>query len=359
MNNSSSSFLSFADHNNHICFVFNITKNCFTYTNQAFKSFFKLESKVATPKLLFHMVCKEDTRFLKSVYVSLKVGVFKDKIEFKMLLPDKKEYSLQLSILLEEEVNNERFITGCMEDISISKAHEAVLNEMSNKKNAILNILSHDLAGPLGSIKNFTHLLSKKNIGNEDPQVQRIITSIEDISTRSIKLIQDFIQLEFLETVGVDMVKGRVNLVEVLGLFMQQYLETQSDRKIAFHFNSSHPEIYAQIDENKFIQVINNLISNSLKFTPDNGTITVSLEEKEKTVLIKVADNGVGIPKKHHATLFEKFNSARRPGLKGEPSVGLGMSIIKTIVQWHKGKIWFESEEEKGTAFYIEIDISS
>ena len=69
-------------------------------------------------------------------------------------------------------------------------------------------------------------------------------------------------------------------------------------------------------------------------------------------------DTGVGIPEKFHEKLFEKFSTARRTGLKGEPSVGLGMSIIKTIIEWHEGKIWFESQQNKGTTFYIEIPCS-
>jgi two-component system sensor histidine kinase VicK len=109
------------------------------------------------------------------------------------------------------------------------------------------------------------------------------------------------------------------------------------------------------LDDNKFMQVINNLISNAIKFTPDGGEITVALEEKEESVLIKVADTGIGFLEKYHATLFEKFTQTRRTGIKGEPSVGLGMSIVKTIVEWHQGKIWFESQEDKGTTFYIEL----
>ena len=101
--------------------------------------------------------------------------------------------------------------------------------------------------------------------------------------------------------------------------------------------------------------MINNLISNAIKFTPDGGHITLSIEDQQDVVLFTVADTGVGIPAKFHDTLFSKFTKARRAGLKGEPSIGLGMSIIKTIVNWHEGKIWFESEEKKGTTFYIEL----
>lgn len=68
-------------------------------------------------------------------------------------------------------------------------------------------------------------------------------------------------------------------------------------------------------------------------------------------------DNGIGNPKKHHPFLFYKFTPAPRPGLKGEESVGLSMSIIKTIVEMHDGKIWFESEENKGTALYIQLEV--
>jgi hypothetical protein len=82
--------------------------------------------------------------------------------------------------------------------------------------------------------------------------------------------------------------------------------------------------------------------------------VSLTVTEKKDTVLIAVADTGVGIPEKFHAQLFDKFNPARRPGLKGEPSVGLGMFIIKTIIEWHKGSLRFESGENKGACFFIE-----
>ncbi|WP_115375869.1 sensor histidine kinase [Adhaeribacter pallidiroseus] len=78
---------------------------------------------------------------------------------------------------------------------------------------------------------------------------------------------------------------------------------------------------------------------NAIKFTPDQGTIALTLEERESTIFITVADNGIGIPESVQATLFDKFTKARRPGIRGEKSVGLGMSIIKNIVELHDGRI--------------------
>ena len=92
-----------------------------------------------------------------------------------------------------------------------------------------------------------------------------------------------------------------------------------------------------------------------MKFTPDGGTIRVSLARRDTAVLLTIADTGVGIPAALQAGLFEKFTKARRTGLRGEKSTGLGMSIIKTIVDLHQGRIWLDSTEGQGTTFYIEL----
>ena len=140
---------------------------------------------------------------------------------------------------------------------------------------------------------------------------------------------------------------------------IEEYKSSELHLHLNFKLNCVFPEIYIMIDETKFMQAINNLISNSIKFTPDGGTIAVRLSVEENKLRIEVADTGIGIPEKFHEKLFDKFNLAGRTGLKGENSVGLGMSIIKTIVEWHEGKIWFKSKENEGTSFFIELNVSN
>ncbi|GAA4425861.1 hypothetical protein GCM10023188_07280 [Pontibacter saemangeumensis] len=113
--------------------------------------------------------------------------------------------------------------------------------------------------------------------------------------------------------------------------------------------------IFLNVDAMKILQVMNNLVSNAIKFTQDNGYITVSVEEEEAHVLLTVADNGIGIPANVQPYLFDRFTVARRAGLRGEKTTGLGMSIIKTIVELHNEEITFESEEGVGTSSYIKI----
>lgn len=204
----------------------------------------------------------------------------------------------------------------------------------------------------IGSLS--SHLLDDLHEG-KNKDIAKLLDLIRQSSQQGMQLIQEFISQEFLESTNTHVIKERLDIVERMARVMGKYRQNEKETSKTYRFFSSNESIYVELDDNKFMQCINNLISNALKFTPDGGTISVSVEKEEDTVLFKVADNGIGIPAKYHATLFEKFTDARRPGIKGEPSIGLGMSIIKTIVDWHKGEIWFESEENKGSIFYIRL----
>lgn len=346
-----------AHHDSRIYCAFNVTKNLYVYSNPAFQAFFQLSPEEATPRLLYEMVHSEDRDYIRSAFQSMQPGEFKEDLEFRLMLRDQLFY-LRLSMALTEYEEEGKVVTGYLEDITSFKESTDMLESLSNKKNAVLNILSHDLAGPLGSISNYSYLLARK-ANTEDKLTLKIIGSIESIAKRCIRLIQEFVKLEFIESVGVDLVKSRYNLVESIAAFMDDYLQHEEHLKKTIRFVPEKEQIFAEVDDYKFMQVINNLISNALKFTPDDGTIEVRIRQLNDVVRIEVSDTGIGIPEPFHATLFEKFSIARRPGIKGETSVGLGMSIIKTIVDWHQGKIWFDSKVGTGTTFYIEIAASA
>lgn len=337
-----------------IFFAFSLSHGRCLYVNPAFENFFKMKANEASVVLLFDKVHQDDKHFLKETFNKFEPGDFHHNIDFRMLLTDGKECWLRLTVLFDQD-NGERIVTGYLEDISDAKAHSNKLNEFSNKKNAVLGILAHELAGPLGTIQMFSQQLSgaAKRFGDEN--ILKFISRIEQISRRGTAMIQEFLKTEFIESAGVEMVKQRTDIVEALRSLMREYQESENRLNINFEFNTSIPEAFAHLDEPKFVQAINNLITNAIKFTPDGGTISLSISKQAGNILISVKDTGIGIPEKHQATLFDKFNSARRTGLKGQPSVGLGMSIIKTIIEWHGGRIWFESAVNMGSTFYIEL----
>ena len=349
------SLLKLAAHDVRIFFSFNLSQNRCLYVNAAFEDFFKIDANQASVPSLFKMVHQDDKRFLEETFAKVKPDEFYNNIDFRMTLADGNEYWLRLTVFFDQD-NGDRTVTGYLEDISAAKAHSNKLNEFSNKKNAILGILAHELAGPLGTIQMFSqHLLAaSKSVG--DQNIEKFISRIAQISKRSTALIHEFLNAEFIESAGVEMVKQRTDIVESLQTLMNEYQESESRLNINFEFKTNMPQVFARVDEPKFVQAVNNLITNAIKFTPDGGTIALHIDKSATRILITVQDTGIGIPEQHQATLFDKFSSARRTGLKGQPSTGLGMSIIKTIVEWHNGKIWFESSTGKGSTFYIELD---
>jgi two-component system sensor histidine kinase VicK len=351
--NTANNLLYLAERSSELFLIFDLETERFTYMNPTCVEFFDLSNKDVDSTYLTSMIDADDQNHVLSNLKRCVSGEDITEFEGRVQRGIHKRW-LRITPFLCEE-NNQKILIIQAQDITTIKKHSEILNNHNNKKNSILIMLAHDLAGPLGAIQNYTALLDREIKSSDNPKLEKFISSIERITKKSIHLIHTFIDKEFLESSSVKLLKKRVDLLEKIKLGVETYLVTEADFSIKIGVTANSDHIYVEIDEDKFLQVINNLVSNALKFTPKGGAITISIEKKPKTVLISVSDTGIGISKAFHHTLFEKFSDARRSGLKGEPSTGLGMSIIKTIVEWHGGTIWFHSEEHVGTTFFIEI----
>lgn len=357
LTNALNSFEEAAKLTDKVFFAFNINAKHFLYLNPAFEQLWNksIEDIFTKPVKLLDTVHPEDRQHLIQTYHELLDGAKKKEVEFRIQLPDKSQRLLIVNSFMIEQEAGKRTLVGLAVDNTKRKKKEENMDKFAAKKDSIMEILSHDLAGPLNNIKSIASLLAKELEGEENKELTKMVAMIEQTSERSIHLIREFVKQEFLQSKNSDLVKKRVDIIKKIREIIDQYKGSESELSKTFHLYTSSESLWMKIDDYKFAQVINNLISNAIKFTGDEGVITVKVEDRQETVLFTVADNGIGIPAKYHAQLFEKFTKARRPGLKGEPFTGLGMSIIKTIVEWHGGKIWFDSKENEGSTFYIEL----
>lgn len=348
-----------AERAHKVIFVYDVEANQFIYLNPFFEQVWQQASDqfLSDPGALIETVHPEDKAYVIKVYEDILHGIDqKDKnIEFRIQVDDHSERWVYLTPMLDTDEKGRRVIGGFVDDITERRVHHETLQKFTAKKNSVLEILSHDLARPLANIQGLSTRLAKQLESYENEQTHKMIEMITEASKQGVQLIRDFVHQEFLESAQADLIKKRIDLVNKLKQVIEQYQGSEYTISKSFHLYTDSEEVYLELDEVKFMQVINNLISNAIKFTTDKGVIIIRLEDQQDHVLITVEDNGIGIPAELQEGLFERFPKARRPGLKGEPSTGLGMSIIKTIVEWHNGKIWFESEENKGTIFYIEI----
>jgi two-component system sensor histidine kinase VicK len=120
-------------------------------------------------------------------------------------------------------------------------------------------------------------------------------------------MIRNLLEQEFLESASAELVRRRVNIVAIVREMLKGYKQSEETLQRTFNFSTATEIIHIDIDETKIAQAFNNLVSNAIKFTQENGIIDVSIKEEDSTILLTVSDNGIGIPEKYHAGLFEKF----------------------------------------------------
>jgi two-component system sensor histidine kinase VicK len=250
------------------------------------------------------------------------------------------------------------YLVGAVRDITPTK--EAAINaqKFNTKKDSTLQILSHDLATPLVLLQQLTEEL-RSTSGQVGEPVQQLLELMERTCRQGLTLIHDFVDQEFLESSNVELKWERSELVFWLGTIMEEYARSEHHTHLRFTYEAPDQPVYVLLDVNKFLQVVNNLVSNAIKFTPAGGRISLRLEARDGQAWLSVTDSGVGIPENVQPLLFDKFTKARRPGLRGEKTTGLGMSIIQTLVGLHQGHLTFESTEGLGTTFTIALPLSS
>ena len=336
-------------------FIYSTKKEQFNYLNKAFAKIWNLDIEVLykKPKSIISGIHAEDVQHAHFCYEECLADLQAKKYELRLMVGEAEKY-VRFSIfpLIKEQ---DVLLCGTVEDITIAKHNKIHIEQINAHKNITLEVLSHDLKEPFGLMRLTASAMQEEIAKVGSKEVIDSLLFIQEMCERNMKLVRSMVNHEFLKSAVIELKKERADLVweieDVIRFYRRSHLRELKD----FRFNTSHEKIFLELDSMKFLQVINNLISNAIKFTSSDGIIEVSLQDKGETVLISVADNGIGIPDKLKKDIFNFGKRELRLGLNGEESGGLGMSIIKSIVEMHGGKVSFESEEGLGTTFYIEL----
>lgn len=340
----------------HVQFVYDLAAGQVVFVNAAYRQLLRGNPDEANGELpaLLARLHPDDRPRLAEYWAQWCQGAVHDEVELRLRHPNAPDQWFCLTPYRERDADGAVWLVGALRDISVSKRYQANADLFNSRKNATLEILSHDLSGAFIMVQQIAEFLREEVKAPANGEVTHMLRVLETTSRDSVKMIRDFINLEFLTSANSDLKRDRVDVGAVLREPLDQL---QSNSGLAHHFTYTLPTapLYANLDVNKFTQVLLNLVSNALKFTPDAGHVRVAVEPGPGSVRIHVRDDGVGIPLALQPVLFEPFTKARRPGLRGEPSTGLGLVLCKTIVEWHRGTLEVVSREGEGTAFTIEI----
>ncbi len=232
------------------------------------------------------------------------------------------------------------------------------LKELNKMKDEFLSIVSHDLRQPLTSILVFSDMFLTKALGEITEKQREGVEIIKSATIHLTGMINDLLDLVKIKAGKVELRMTRGNIVAVIKESISAMRFNAYEKKINIKENLPETEPVINADWMKIFQVMNNLIGNAIKFTHDGGSVTISLKYNLNNAEVSVADTGQGIAKEDIPHIFDKFKQGKTMSTRGEKGSGLGLTIVKNLIELHHGKIWVESEVGKGTTFYFSIPIN-
>ncbi len=219
------------------------------------------------------------------------------------------------------------------------------------KKDRFLQIVTHDLKNPVNNVR-LAHYFLQTEI-SDTPANKEALTTIE----MAINTMNDLIT-NFLDTAALEKGKTQLHLEplvveDLIWEVVSRYSETANAKNITLLMGETEGDILA--DPNRFMQVMSNLVSNAIKFSPNDRFVTIASTIRAGKVRLTVTDEGPGIPVQEQGALFEPFSKLSPRPTNGESSTGLGLSIVKELVLLHNGKVGLDSEENNGCTFWVEL----
>jgi PAS domain S-box-containing protein len=227
--------------------------------------------------------------------------------------------------------------------------------EIDRMKSEFISLASHQLRTPLSAIKTYSHMLLEGFMGKLNKDQNQALESIVDASDRMVQLTDTLLNITRIESGSITISKSKVNLRAVAEKVIHEQLLDAQSKNIVISIES--PDKPAIVNTDKFIvkEILTNIISNAIKYTPEKGKIILAIKPKKDEILCSVSDNGIGIPKAHQDQIFNKFY--RAPNVLGRDTTGtgLGLYLIKSLAERLDIPISFESTENKGTTFYFSL----
>lgn len=248
-------------------------------------------------------------------------------------------------------LNNE--LVGMQRELTIKNME---LTELNNLKNQFLGMAAHDLRNPLGYIINYSEFIEEEK-GNLSQEQVEFVGQIKSLSSFMLNLVTDLLDVTAIEAGKIDLKYEHVDLVELIDHNIQLNQFLAHKKEITITFEKKVRSLFLLIDRGKMEQVITNLISNAVKYSSSKTKINVEVVQDLADIIISVKDQGQGIEKNELDLLFKPFQKVSSKSTAGEKSTGLGLFIVKRIVEAHRGKIWVESEFGKGSKFSVSLPI--
>jgi PAS domain S-box-containing protein len=301
------------------------------------KEFHKLHmSNVVAPhhlELVKKMMLKKFANDLATVY------------EIEIIRKDGTKIPVEISSRSLYEDGKPIGIIGIARDISERKLLE-------QQKDIFFSLITHEIKNPLSSIKAFSELLQRHHAKRNEEKPQHYAAMIDEQVDKLTMLVNDFLDISKMNAGKFSLKKEKFDLDAVVSKVVETFNNSQAKNRIA---KKGKGKKYVYGDPNRIEQVLNNLISNAIKYSPTATPITVEINKDRNYTTVRINDTGPGIPEEKHANIFELFYRLEKHKSSAVTGHGMGLYVCKQIILGHKGNIWVESAKGGGATFSFSL----
>ncbi len=269
-----------------------------------------------------------------------------DELEVKVA-----ERTAELKKLLSEQERSGKLLIR--RDLELTRVNEK-LRDLDQRKSEFLSVAAHQLRTPLSGIKWTLDMILNEELGHVSNEQKVFLMKSYESNDRMIRLVEDMLRADQIDAGKYDLKLVSTQVLDLIDNVLYEIMPSATKRQIKVEFRHSDiPKL--NIDQEKMRAVFENLIDNAVKYSRPGGVVLIDARRLPGAVEFIVKDDGIGIPEDQQALIFSRFFRARNSLKVETDGNGLGLFIVKSIIEMHGGKVWFESAENKGTTLYFTI----
>lgn len=344
-----------------ICYI--DVNNAFKFVNKAAEQIFEVEKDGLIGKTVFDFIAPSYVSEIKRQTKKRNQGT-KSTYDIDIITSQNNKRSILFTATPHFSDKNEYIGTyGVFRDITTRKhAEQKIQNQneqlksLNATKDKFFSIISHDLKSPFNLLLGISDLLFKNYDDYDDSKRKKQIKIIHDNSNRAYSLLENLLTWSSSQTGRIKINKEKLNLKFLCDDIYNLTVENADNKKI-YLINNIKSDVFVNADRNMIETVIRNLVTNSIKYTNENGTVLIDVIQKHDSVEICISDTGIGMSQETIKSLFNIGETASKPGTNGEHGTGLGLILCKEFIEQHGGNMVVESELGKGSDFAFTLPL--
>lgn len=248
--------------------------------------------------------------------------------------------------------------TGAIDSILMVERDISEERQRDRVKNEFISVVSHELRTPMTVIRGYSALLAEGKLGELNQKQVEYVERINSETSRLLDIANDMLDLQKFDAGKADLHLEKQDIREILKDIVNEFEPLFTKKNLSLTFEDHTTQAYTNVDKRYINRAVTNLVQNALKFTEKGGVSVYTVNPDQEYVVIAIKDSGSGIPQEALPHLFTIFYQASNVLNRKQEGSGLGLSIVKKIVEAHKGIVWVESLEGKGTTFYIALPVA-